>query len=999
MKVNLTSLREKLKNLNNRPSTPGSPTRALTESSARLPTINRRSTSSEPHNEESPLARDVSYRHESVVKRLSNHEFRKGVLNEVLGMKDTERQMNLPVNLEEVEKEMVRFKDTFSDIENSVDLIKPVIEHTKFSETVIKDIEILYKTKFATLQSDINKIYGRAALSPRTNQSVSPIKSIERTTSERQLLRSDISLGAPSGRREVELLHYWLDYMIDMHITKITDRTLDQKIKAYQLIYTYCFNELIRQVSVHCLERGQLLEKIWNALLELFIKKDNSVSNRIDLTLKEFNEITTQNKQKFDDMLEKQQVKQQEMQKVIDEKNESIDLLNEDVKHHKEKVEMYQKRILELSESLSQTVKSNRMLFQQCRDLESYVAIERKEEFASPLTSSSEEESEDQHEKSTKLDEKIKGTRSKLYKPMILVGYFDIMGRFHRKQQFLREDDGALYVQDFSSEFAQIVDIKDKATSTYEDIDIIVLKDASGVSDIKHYTNPNILKFLVGLFSLSSSGKAKYSNHKYTQTTSDSGRKTLCKADSFDFKAKPEIIEPKAETKPSLEELESLGLIASIGCQIIDLDSTPSPKKERSIKKASTLIKKNRSKLKAIYKFEGKLLGDYFKRSNTVLKESQEITTEESPMIKDSSSIKDVSILLKEVRTSPPRPRANQESTTAVRNRSNTVGHKPLQIPKITNDSHMEPKSATLMPSLIYQQKSLDIIEAKPIENDDILKKINEDSFAAKILKRIKKLTQTLYQDIRDQKFNPVINWNEKTTQQAHKLRALLDNLYPVQKLQQSSPAEPTKVFHAYAQTDVTNQNIFIENMFKDFGFDSEIIEGSIIQQPLVKSRTMAQLKEKELSPQKSVEFSSPFKINRETKAKTNHATIAQNYILGQIKRRVVITHPGQYLLNKVMSSLITDNIPRNLSIENLMKIINRVYAAKVSLARENSIHKRHEASMVLHDVLINKYGLKDVAKKKFQQVVLASLVYKKHERVENFLRFLGIEKCYSVDD
>ena len=37
-----------------------------------------------------------------------------------------------------------------------------------------------------------------------------------------------------------------------------------------QLVYLGCFQELIRQVSIECLERGNLIQKIWNAYINLF---------------------------------------------------------------------------------------------------------------------------------------------------------------------------------------------------------------------------------------------------------------------------------------------------------------------------------------------------------------------------------------------------------------------------------------------------------------------------------------------------------------------------------------------------------------------------------------------------------------------------------------------------------------------------------------------------------------------------------------------------------
>lgn len=44
----------------------------------------------------------------------------------------------------------------------------------------------------------------------------------------------------------------------------------DFRIKCAQLIHTMCFREIIRQVSSVCIERGLLMDKIWNSNITLF---------------------------------------------------------------------------------------------------------------------------------------------------------------------------------------------------------------------------------------------------------------------------------------------------------------------------------------------------------------------------------------------------------------------------------------------------------------------------------------------------------------------------------------------------------------------------------------------------------------------------------------------------------------------------------------------------------------------------------------------------------
>ena len=53
---------------------------------------------------------------------------------------------------------------------------------------------------------------------------------------------------------------------------KTTSSSLQEEemLKDAQLLFSVAFHEIIRQVSVHCLERGYLMGKIWWSEMELF---------------------------------------------------------------------------------------------------------------------------------------------------------------------------------------------------------------------------------------------------------------------------------------------------------------------------------------------------------------------------------------------------------------------------------------------------------------------------------------------------------------------------------------------------------------------------------------------------------------------------------------------------------------------------------------------------------------------------------------------------------
>jgi len=66
---------------------------------------------------------------------------------------------------------------------------------------------------------------------------------------------------APSSRQDVKALAQWMEEKIN--IIKKDQTNEGEKFVKYDQVYNLCLNELLRQVSVDCVERGELLHKIW----------------------------------------------------------------------------------------------------------------------------------------------------------------------------------------------------------------------------------------------------------------------------------------------------------------------------------------------------------------------------------------------------------------------------------------------------------------------------------------------------------------------------------------------------------------------------------------------------------------------------------------------------------------------------------------------------------------------------------------------------------------
>lgn len=109
------------------------------------------------------------------------------------------------------------------------------------------------------------------------------------------------------------------------HKTTSLAMILDQT----QSIYSFCLEELIRQVKVQCSERGQLLDRIWEAYMGLFDKA-------VEITQKEKKQLERVHMEemanmrgKYEKEIENHVKNYEKMKKERDEKNFQIEKLIE----------------------------------------------------------------------------------------------------------------------------------------------------------------------------------------------------------------------------------------------------------------------------------------------------------------------------------------------------------------------------------------------------------------------------------------------------------------------------------------------------------------------------------------------------------------------------------------------------------------------------------------------------------------------------------------------
>jgi hypothetical protein len=76
-------------------------------------------------------------------------------------------------------------------------------------------------------------------------------------------------LGHPTGRQDIKELCTWFNSMLETY--------RDADLETIELIYETCTKEIIRQVSVHCIERGELLQLLFTYQPEIYKKKQEII--------------------------------------------------------------------------------------------------------------------------------------------------------------------------------------------------------------------------------------------------------------------------------------------------------------------------------------------------------------------------------------------------------------------------------------------------------------------------------------------------------------------------------------------------------------------------------------------------------------------------------------------------------------------------------------------------------------------------------------------------
>jgi hypothetical protein len=93
-----------------------------------------------------------------------------------------------------------------------------------------------------------------------------------------------ILMGNPTGRQDIKELCTWFSSMLEVH--------QESDIDTLMLIYEACSKEIIRQVAVQCIERGELLQILFNYMPEVYKRKIEELNKDIErIKMKQLKEV------------------------------------------------------------------------------------------------------------------------------------------------------------------------------------------------------------------------------------------------------------------------------------------------------------------------------------------------------------------------------------------------------------------------------------------------------------------------------------------------------------------------------------------------------------------------------------------------------------------------------------------------------------------------------------------------------------------------------------
>ena len=388
--------------------------------------------------------------------------------------------------------------------------------------------------------------------------------------------------------------------------------------------------------------------------------------------------------------------------------------------------------------------------------------------------------------------------------------------------------------------------------------------------------------------------------------------------------------------------------------------------------------------------------GDNIKKSDKI-KNTNLRTPKKEALHSEKSFVSDKSMVSNASDKPSGKPSDRPSDKPSDKSKNGSITEKPSDQPKTSNSSN-KPKKKILQTD---PKKSPKFQSSKDLKNSNF----NENPLDVSLKEENKSIP---YSELTSPQIHSTIHhlrttlhdifYNPERKQQLLKDTASIDRAADLGKLILNlfSPG------YSQLRKDAPESLLTKESIGTQVNFDAEVGGSNFFSTIQIKTSNPSRTRERFNT--ETCEKADSNSANRKCTTKipkkiVKNMVVVDEFVLGQVVRKAIFTHPGQKLIIVFSESLKNmDNLKASISLKSLMKIINSVHEEKVEMCKDNQNYKKFDASMVLYDMMTNKYGLKTVAENKFKQVVVASYVYKqKYIRIKNFARFLGIDGDYQA--
>ncbi|CAD8135611.1 unnamed protein product [Paramecium pentaurelia] len=819
----------------------------------------------------------------------------------------------------------------------------------------------------------------------------------------------------PPNRQQALDLKEWLFFMLQRTKDKSKNLTSIQIAEEIQLIYTSCFKEIIKQVKVECVDRGELLQIIWDFYIQLIdqiIKSSNQQMQCVEQEMKNkmieqqnfyneqlhyqeliYNESQNQIKQlqfDYDRALDVDQQQKQEILQLTQEYREALEVIEQ----HRKQIDELQLQIVMLkteqindnnpeNEKINIKVQQGQSIVSHLMNFQAKIDNNQKYRIKSPFKSQgSKSPGRSPKKNSIMFDrwEQLRIQENQLKSQIISLKYLD----FDKDQQ------------PSQNKIIQISGTDDKSVQT-EDQFLNQNNNQQEQHNLQSQQNISILE-KSKLVSNSLEQKISMAMKMLEEQKLDENNKQLLSRALSESKEVCEQNKSLSMRLISMNRLDSMQKMELLEkeelCQELEMKLQQTVQDfisiiQNSKKKLYKLVTKNTQLIGTLKQIESKYeikindvideeecqINNYLndidqnKEDNelSLSKESQNLDDERYPQEKSIKMVDSINL----------KKQTNQKSQNYQEDNSETINNDQSEQFDNYFDNQTSPKDIRYLQDIYHSQKESQHTEP----NDENTFKDSPDQMPSDHSKSVLLINPNQNNKSKELDENLIQKNNDLKTSTKNKTNSKNNptNSKSIQRIQQQQLGD-SKIINQQQYHIRNSKNQLDNNSIKPTKNNSkhnisnspiretdEISQINQSQRSLVESDRMDLDDEKNRS-QRIKDVISQYKDKQFTKYSSAHKTLNYN-LLQETKqakkfRRVYSqnTDVANNLLKQVMNS---KNLTKTLSFLQFNKIINQILT---DVSKQNEAYKI-PFHVCIYDFIKNKYGFKQVAEKKIKQI------------------------------